>query len=158
MPEKKKQRPKQEQPRQPGREHAMTPRPKAQDEKHRGSGKLDDKVALITGGDSGIGRAVAIAFAKEGGDMAVAYLNEHRDAKETKRLVEEQGGKCILVPGDIGDEKFCATAVAQTVKELGGLDILVNNAAEQHPKSRSRRSRPSNWKRLFAPTFFRCFI
>lgn len=107
MPEKTKQRPGQEQSRQPGREHKMMPRPKAEDEKHRGSGKLDGKVALITGGDSGIGRAVSIAFAKEGADVAIVYLEEDRDARETQRLVQERGRKCILIAGDIGDEKFC---------------------------------------------------
>src|SRR5438093_7653617 len=95
---------------QPGREYEMKPRPRAEDEKHRGSGKLQNKVALITGGDSGIGRAVAIAFAKEGADVAVVYLEEHKDAKETGRLVEEWGRKCLLVDGDVGEEKFCQKA------------------------------------------------
>src|ERR671936_3090072 len=107
MPKKKKQRPRQKQTQQPGREHKMRPRPEAEDEKHRGSGKLPNKVALITGGDSGIGRAVVIAFAKEGANISVVYLEEHKDAKETQRLVEEQGRKCILIPGDVGEEKFC---------------------------------------------------
>src|SRR5438552_651741 len=109
----------------------MKPRPKAEDERHRGSGKLTGKVALISGGDSGIGRAVAIAFAKEGGDISIVYLNEHKDAKETQRLVQDRGAKCILLAGDVGDEQFCHQAVKETVQELGGLDILVNNAAEQ---------------------------
>src|SRR6184192_109036 len=124
----------QHQDRQPGREHKMKPRPKAEDEKHRGSGKLQNKVALITGGDSGIGRAVAIAFATEGADVAVVYLDEHKDAKETQRLVQEHGRQCILIPGDVGDEKFCRKAVKETVSEFNTLDILVNNAAEQHPQ------------------------
>src|SRR5205814_8402926 len=127
MAQKKKQRPKQKQPEQPGREYKMKPRPKAEDEKHRGSGKLENKVALITGGDSGIGRAVAIAFAKEGADISVVYLDEEKDAKETRRLVEECDAECILIAGDVGDEEFCGRAVAQTVDELGCLDILVNN-------------------------------
>src|SRR5947208_1736482 len=120
MPTKGKKQPKQTQSQQPGREHKMKPRPKAEDERHRGSGKLKGKVALISGGDSGIGRAVAIAFAKEGADLSIVYLNEHKDAKETQRLVEDRGGKCILIPGDVGDEKFCRQAVKETVQDLGG--------------------------------------
>src|SRR5437762_14021086 len=99
MSKDKKLQPPQHQKRRPGREHKMKPRPKAEDERHRGSGKLKGKVALISGGDSGIGRAVAIAFAKEGADLSIVYLNEHKDAKETQRLVEHRGGKCILIPG-----------------------------------------------------------
>jgi NAD(P)-dependent dehydrogenase (short-subunit alcohol dehydrogenase family) len=129
----KKLRPKQEQER-PGIEAEMDPKPLADDPAYKGSGKLEGKAALITGGDSGIGRAVAIAFAKEGADVSIVYLNEHKDAKETKRMVEDYGGKCILIPGDIGDESFCKDAVKKTVKELKRLDILVNNAAVQFPK------------------------
>jgi NAD(P)-dependent dehydrogenase (short-subunit alcohol dehydrogenase family) len=101
---------------------------------YRSAAKLVNKVALITGGDSGIGRAVAVLFAKEGADIAIAYLNEHPDAKETKRLVEQEGQRCLLFAGDVGREKFCQSIVRLTVKELGRLDILVNNAAEQHPQ------------------------
>ena len=124
--------PPQKQDRQPGIEAEMTPRPQAEDPSQRGSGKLDGKVAIISGGDSGIGRAVAIAFAKEGADVSVVYLNEHKDAKETRRLVEEKGRRCLLIAGDIGDEDFCRKAVQRTVRELGRLDVVVNNAAEQH--------------------------
>jgi len=120
----------QHQDRQPGREHKMKPRPKAEDEKYRGSGKLQNKVALITGGNSGIGRAVAIAFAKEGADVAVVYLEEHKDARETAQLVEQRGRKCVLIDGDVGDENFCQEVVKQTIDEFGKIDILVNNAAE----------------------------
>src|SRR5436190_24139878 len=134
MPKQNKLQPPQHQKRQPGREHKMKPRPRAEDEKYRGGGKLRSKVALITGGDSGIGRSVAIAFAKEEADVAVVYLEEHKDAKETKRLVEEHAAKCLLIAGDIGDEKFCRKVVEQTVEELGKIDIVVNNAAEQHPQ------------------------
>jgi hypothetical protein len=98
---------------------------------YKGSEKLLDKVALITGADSGIGRSVAVLFAREGADVAVAYLNEHEDAKVTKRAVEAEGRRCILLSGDVADPKFCKQAVARTVKELGKLDILVNNAAFQ---------------------------
>jgi NAD(P)-dependent dehydrogenase (short-subunit alcohol dehydrogenase family) len=157
MPKKSKQRPKQKQPRQSGREHEMRPRPKAEDEKRRGSGKLRKKVALITGGDSGIGRAVAIAFAKEDADVAIVYLEEKRDAKETQRLLEEHGGKCILIAGDIGDEKFCAKAVRQTVKELGGLDILVNNAAEQHPQKSIEKITARQLEKTFRTNIFSMF-
>ena len=110
MPKQKKLQPPQHQDRQPGREHKMKPRPRAEDEKYRGSGKLRNKLALITGGDSGIGRAVAIAFAKEDADVAIVYLEEHKDANETKRLVEEQGRKCLLIAGDVGEEEFCRKA------------------------------------------------
>ena len=124
--------PPQHQARQPGIEAEMTPRPRAEDPAYRGSGKLDGKVALITGGDSGIGRAVAIAFAKEGADVAVAYLDEHQDAEETRRQVEDKGRRCLLIAGDVGDEEACRETVERTVRELGRLDVLVNNAAEQH--------------------------
>src|SRR2546423_2771419 len=126
--------PPQHQKRQPGRQYKMRPQPKSGTSDYAGSGKLRDKVALITGGDSGIGRAVAVLFAKEGADVSVVYFNEHRDARETKRLVEAQGRKCILVAGDIGREAFCRSAVTQTKRELGAIDILVDNAAEQHPQ------------------------
>jgi NAD(P)-dependent dehydrogenase (short-subunit alcohol dehydrogenase family) len=132
MPEKKKKQPKQTQPRQPGREYEMTPRPKAEDEKHRGSGKLQDKVALITGGDSGIGRAVALCYAKEGADILFTHLKEEKeDAEETVRLVESVGRRAIAIPGDIRKRDFCQKLVDQTFSRLGRLDILVNNAAYQ---------------------------
>src|SRR6059058_4571971 len=134
MPKEKKLQPPQHQRRQPGREHKMKPQPQAEDEKHRGSGKLQDRVAIITGGDSGIGRAVAIAFAKEGAHISVVYLEEQRDANETQRLVEEQGSQCLLIKGDVGQEEFCRKALTQTVEKFDRLDIVVNNAAEQHPQ------------------------
>src|SRR5215210_7674857 len=109
------QRPPQHQEQQPGMEHELTPRPQAVDPSYRGSGKLNGKVALITGGDSGIGRAVAIAFAKEGADVAISYLNEHKDAEDTKAMVEKEGRSCLLIAGDIGDEAHCQNAVQQTV-------------------------------------------
>ncbi len=128
--------PPQQQSMQPGREHEMHPAPESKQRYYHGSDKLHDKVALITGGDSGIGRAVTIAFAKEGADAAVVYLNEHKDATETKRLVEEAGRQCLLLPGDVGSSEFCAEAVAKTVQALGRLDVLVNNSAEQHVQER----------------------
>ncbi len=126
--------PKQEQDTRPGLETEMTPRPEIIRDDYRGSGKLEGKVALITGGDSGIGRAVAVHFAREGADVAVMYLDEEEDAHNTQQMVEEEGRRCLLISGDIRDEVFCRNAIQQTVERLGKLDILVNNAAEQHPQ------------------------
>jgi NAD(P)-dependent dehydrogenase (short-subunit alcohol dehydrogenase family) len=133
-PQQAQQFPPQQQDQQPGIEAEMTPRPKAEDRQYKGSGKLHNKVALITGGDSGIGRAVAIVYAKEGADVAIVYLNEHQDAEKTKQMVEKEGRKCLLIPGDISEEQFCQQAVQQTVDKLGRLDILINNAAVQYPQ------------------------
>lgn len=126
--------PAQTQDQRPGLESEMTPKPDAVREERPGSGRLKGKVALITGGDSGIGRAVAVLFAREGADVAISYLNEHGDAQETKRMVEAEGRRCIAHAGDIGDEDFCQQLVQRTVQEFGKLDVLVNNAAEQHPQ------------------------
>lgn len=118
---------------QPGLETKMTPRPVDEDPRYKGSGKLQDKVAIITGGDSGIGRAVSIAFAKEGADVSIIYLaKEEEDAERTRKRVEELGRRCVKIIGDVGDPDFCKQAVNITIQELGRLDILVNNAAEQH--------------------------
>lgn len=133
MNKKKPLRPKQTQQR-PGLESKMKPLPEAEDKSYRGSGKLLNKVALITGGDSGIGRATAIAFAKEGADVAIAYLREQSDAKETKALVEEHGKKCLLIPGDLSRESHCKKVIQKTIKKFGKLNILVNNAAAQFPQ------------------------
>ncbi|MBV8520285.1 MAG: SDR family oxidoreductase [Acidobacteria bacterium] len=122
----------------PGIEAELDPAPQFRNPDYRGSGKLEDKVALITGGDSGIGRAVAVLFAREGADVAIVYLDvEQRDADETRRVIEEdEGRRCLLIPGDVKDAEFCREAVARTVDELGGLDILVNNAAfQEHSES-----------------------
>jgi hypothetical protein len=118
--------------RKPGSEAALNPPPLYDAPFYLGSKKLADKVALITGGDSGIGRAVAILFAREGADVAVAYLNEHEDARLTKEKIEVEGRRCLLISGDVSDQKFCDKAVAQTVKVFGKLDVLVNNAAFQN--------------------------
>jgi NAD(P)-dependent dehydrogenase (short-subunit alcohol dehydrogenase family) len=115
----------------PGREADLELKPMYDAPYYKGSEKLLDKVALVTGGDSGIGRAVAVLFAREGAEVAVAYLDEHEDAEETKRVVEKEGRRCILLSGDVADPEFCKDAVERTVDELGGLDILVNNAAFQ---------------------------
>jgi NAD(P)-dependent dehydrogenase (short-subunit alcohol dehydrogenase family) len=127
--------PPQHQDRKPGREYKMRPRPQPEHE-HSGSGKLDGKVALITGGDSGIGRAVAIAFAKEGADVIIAYLDEERDAEETRALIEKEGRRCLPLAGDIREEAFCRKLVQRAVAEFGRLDVLVNNAADQTPQER----------------------
>jgi NAD(P)-dependent dehydrogenase (short-subunit alcohol dehydrogenase family) len=158
MPKGNKLQPRQHQKRQPGREHKMKPRPRSDDEKHRGSGKLRNKVAIITGGDSGIGRAVAVAFAKEGADVAIVYLEEHKDANETKRLVEDNGRRCLLVSGDVGQEGFCRKAVGQIVKELGKIDILVNNAAEQHPQESIEKITEKQLERTFRTNIFSFFF
>lgn len=148
----------QKQHRQPGIEAEMTPRPKAEDSKYKGSDKLAGKVALITGGDSGIGRAVAICYAKEGADVAIAYLDEHGDAEETKRKIEEAGQRCLLLAGDVGDESFCRETVERTVKEFGRLDVLVNNAAEQHPQESIDQISEDQLQRTFRTNIFSFFF
>jgi len=158
MPKEKKLQPPQHQRQQPGREYKMEPRPRAEDKTQRGSGKLQDKVAIITGGDSGIGRAVAIAFAKEGAHISIVYLEEQKDATETRRLVEKQGRKCLLIKGDVGQEEFCRKAVAQTVKEFGRLDVLVNNAAEQHPQDSLEKITEKQLERTFRTNIFSFFF
>src|SRR4051812_5871798 len=136
MPNEKKARPPQHQNRQPGREWKMRPRPQSGASDYAGSGKLRDRVALITGGDSGIGRAVAVLFAREGADVAIAYLDEHKDAEATKQAVEAEGRRAILLPGDVADPAYAEDAVERTVWQLGKLDILVNNAAfQEHAQS-----------------------
>ncbi len=149
--------PPQEQDRQPGIEGEMTPEPRHQAPEYSGSGKLDGTVALITGGDSGIGRATAVLFAREGADVAVAYLDEHSDAEETKQLVEKEGRRCITVAGDIGDESFCQALVRSTVDELGRLDTLVNNAAEQHPQGSITDISAEQMERTFRTNIFSMF-
>ena len=125
--------PKQEQPHQPGKEFMMQPTPESEMKQYKGAGKLLNKTAVITGGDSGIGKATAIGFAKEGADCVIVYLEEHRDAERTRELIEQEGRKCVLIAGDVGDSGFCRSVVQKTVKQFGKIDILVNNAGEQHP-------------------------
>lgn len=143
---------------QPGIESKMTPRPEADRPEYRGSGKLAHKVAVITGGDSGIGRAVAIAFAKEGADVAIVYLSEKNDADETRKMVEEQKSRAITIEGDVGDEEFCRRAVERVVKEFGKLDILVNNAAEQHVQSTIEDITAEQLERTFRTNIFGMFF
>lgn len=135
MKKKKAVQPEQHQERQPGYEYEMKPLPEYADETYKGSGKLAGKTAVITGGDSGIGRAVSLLFAKEGADVAVLYLDEHEDAAITKSLIEKEGRRCELYHGDIGGPEFCETIVEQVVKTFKTIDILVNNAAVQYPQT-----------------------
>ncbi|WP_117161550.1 SDR family oxidoreductase [Paraliobacillus sp. X-1268] len=126
--------PKQHQTKQPGIESEMYPRPIFDNGTYKASGKLQDKLAVITGGDSGIGRAVSIHYAKEGADVVIIYLDEHDDAEETKRAVEKEGQTCLLINGDLGDSTFCQSAIDQVIKQFSKIDILVNNAAVQYPQ------------------------
>jgi NAD(P)-dependent dehydrogenase (short-subunit alcohol dehydrogenase family) len=135
----------------------MKPRPRVVLPEYRGSGKLARKAALITGGDSGIGRAVAVLFAKEGADLAITFLDEKRDAEETRRMVEAEGRRCLLLPGDIGEERTCRRMVNQSFKAFGRLDILVNNAAEQHPQEKLERITARQLERTFDTNIFSQF-
>lgn len=119
---------------QPGYEYKMDPEPEIINANYKGSGKLKGKRVLITGGDSGIGRSAAVHFAREGADVAIVYYDEHKDAKETRELIEKEGAKCLLICGDLKDENFCQQAVAEAVAAFGGLNIIVNNAAVQYPQ------------------------
>lgn len=149
--------PPQEQDHQPGIESEMKPLPKYEPANYKAAGKLMGKAALITGGDSGIGRAVAVLFAKEGADVVISYLNEHSDAEETKRQVEQEGRKCILIPGDIGEETFCQDLINKTLESLGKLDILINNAAEQHPQDKIEDITADQLERTFRTNIFSMF-
>ena len=140
----------------PGHESALEPKPDWEP-RYPGSGRLKDKVALITGADSGIGRAVAALFAREGADVAVLYLCEHDDAAKTKSIVEGEGRRAIIIPGDVGDPKFCEQAVSQVIDELGRLDILVNNAGEQHPDKDIRDITDDQLRRTFQTNIFSMF-
>ena len=155
MPES--QQPPQHQDRQPGLEAKMTPRPKSEAVTHQGTGKLLGKVALITGGDSGIGRAVAVSLAREGADVMILYLDEHQDAKDTRRLVEKEGRRCVTLAGDVGTKTFCTESVEQVLDEFGHLDILVNNAAEQHPQDCITTISPEQLERTFRTNIFSFF-
>jgi NAD(P)-dependent dehydrogenase (short-subunit alcohol dehydrogenase family) len=140
----------------PGHESELEPKPDWRP-RYPGSGRLDGKVALITGADSGIGRAVAALFAREGADVAILYLCEHDDAAKTKEIVEKEGRKAITIAGDIGEKAFCEKAVKQTVDELGGLDILVNNAGEQHSDEDIKDITEEQLKRTFQTNIFGMF-
>jgi NAD(P)-dependent dehydrogenase (short-subunit alcohol dehydrogenase family) len=141
----------------PGHESKLEPKPDWQP-RYPGSGRLKDKVALVTGADSGIGRAVAALFAREGADVAILYLCEHDDAAKTKEIVEAEGRRALTIAGDVGDKRFCEAAVRQTVDQLGRLDILVNNAGEQHPDKDIREITEDQLKRTFQTNIFAMFF
>jgi NAD(P)-dependent dehydrogenase (short-subunit alcohol dehydrogenase family) len=141
----------------PGEQGDMQQQPQSANASHTGSGKLQDRVALVTGADSGIGRAVAVAFAKEGADVAVSYLEEGEDAQETKRLVEEVGAKCQLYAGDLGDESFCQQLVQKVQADLGDISVLVNNAGEQHPQEKLEDISAEQLERTFRTNIFAMF-
>jgi len=141
----------------PGHESELEPKPDWEP-RYQGSGRLEGKVALITGGDSGIGRAVAALFAREGADIAILYLCEHDDAQKTKEIVEKEGRRAVTIAGDIGDKQFCERAVKQAVDELGRLDVVVNNAGEQHPDKDIRDITEDQLKRTFQTNIFGMFF
>ena len=141
----------------PGHESELDPKPDWEP-RYPGSGRLEGKVALITGADSGIGRAVAALFAREGADIAISYLCEHDDAAKTKQIVEKEGRRAITIAGDIGDKDHCDKVVQQTVEHLGKLDILVNNAGEQHPDEDIRDITEDQLKRTFQTNIFSMFF
>jgi NAD(P)-dependent dehydrogenase (short-subunit alcohol dehydrogenase family) len=141
----------------PGIEAELDPRPRYEAPLYKGSGKLEGKTALITGGDSGIGRAVAVLFAREGADVAILYLEEQRDAEETKRAVEAEGQRALLIMGDVSNPQFCRDAVERTVKEFGRLDVLVNNAAFQNQREGLDAITDEQWERTFRTNIFGYF-
>jgi NAD(P)-dependent dehydrogenase (short-subunit alcohol dehydrogenase family) len=141
-----------------GIEAEMSYKPQFEGREHIGSNKLCNKVALITGGDSGIGRAIAIAYAREGADVAIAYLNEDEDAEAVKRYVEQEGRQCLLLPGDLGDESFCKQVVQNVIEKFGSLDILVNNAGEQHPQQSIENITAEQLERTFRTNIFAMFF
>jgi NAD(P)-dependent dehydrogenase (short-subunit alcohol dehydrogenase family) len=141
----------------PGKTGAMTPQPDHGEHSYKGSGRLAGKAAIITGSDSGIGRAVAIAFAREGADVLISYYEEDDDAKETQRWVEQAGRRAILMPGDVADEKYCQSLVDRAVREFGKLDILVNNAAMQRTHKSIDEISSEEWDRTFRTNIYSMF-
>jgi len=156
MADQKQTMPPQQQP-EPGKEDEMTPRPEFRGEDYKAAGKLQDKVAIITGGDSGIGRSVAVLFAREGADVVILYLDQYQDADETRRVVEQQGRRCLTFAGDVADQDVCRKVVDETVATFGKLDILVNNAAEQHPQKRFEDVTQQQWEKTFRTNVFGMF-
>lgn len=150
--------PPQHQHKQPGSEEEMDPKPEPHAPWYKGSGKLKDKAALITGGDSGIGRSVAILFAREGADVAIVYFDEHEDAEKTRKLVENEGRPCIAIAGDVGSRDFCGEAVEKAVDAFGRLDILVNNAAVQYVKQSIEEISEEQLERTFRTNIYAHFF
>jgi len=149
--------PPQQQDRQPGRQTEMTPEPTSERPGYVGSGKLAGRVAIVTGGDSGIGRAVAVAFAREGADSVIGYLEEHEDAKETVRLVEEAGRRCVALAGDVADPSVAGQLVTCAIERFGRLDVVVNNAAEQHVQRSIEEITVEQLERTFRTNVFAMF-
>lgn len=142
---------------QPGVEAMMQPKPVIIGRNYKGSDKLRDKVAIITGGDSGIGHAIAVYFAREGADIVIAYLNEHEDAKNTQRQVEAVGRRCLLISGDLRKEQFCKKVIKMTIKHFGRLDSLINNAGEQHPQEEILKITDNQMRKTFDTNIFSYF-
>ena len=148
--------PPQEQP-EPGKEGLMNPRPEYRGEDYKAAGKLEGKVAIITGGDSGIGRSVAVLYAREGADVAILYLDQHQDAEETRTVVEQYGRRCLTFTGDVADREVCRKVIDETLAAFGKLDILVNNAAEQHPQEKLEDISEEQWEKTFRTNIFGMF-
>lgn len=142
---------------QPGDEHQMHPEPEIIRDDYRGSGKLKGKIALITGGDSGIGRSVAVHFAREGADVAIVYLDEDKDAEETQKMVEKEGQKCLIIRGDLKEERFSKETVSKVIEEFGILDIVVNNAAMQFPKEEVEQVSNAQFRKTFKNNLYPYF-
>lgn len=151
------QRVPQSQSRQPGREYKMIPEPIYIRDDYKGSEKLTDKVAIISGGDSGIGRATAVHFAREGANVAIIYLEEDEDARTTRELIIKEGRRCLLLKGDVGDRDFCVQAIEDTFQEFGQLNIVINNAAEQHSKENLEEISAEQLQKTFRTNFFGYF-
>jgi len=142
----------------PGATSEMTPKPRDEMDGYHGRGLLEGRIALVTGGDSGIGRAVAVAFAKEGADVAIAYLNEEEDARHTAELIRRAGRRALLLPGDLQEEAHCIEVVERTVRELGGLQVLVNNVAYQEPQDSLLNITTDQWHRTFGTNIHSYFF
>ncbi|WP_278433043.1 SDR family oxidoreductase [Stutzerimonas kunmingensis] len=148
--------PPQEQP-EPGKEGLMNPRPEYRGEDYKAAGKLEGKVAIITGGDSGIGRSVAVLYAREGADVAILYLDQHQDAEEARTVVEQYGRRCLTFTGDVADREVCRKVIDETLAAFGKLDIVVNNAAEQHPQEKLEDISEEQWEKTFRTNIFGMF-
>ena len=156
MAEDKQTLPPQEQP-EPGKEGLMNPRPEFRGEDYKAAGKLEGKVAIITGGDSGIGRSVAVLYAREGADVAILYLDQHQDAEQTRSVVERYGRRCLTFAGDVADREVCRKVIDETLAAFGKLDILINNAAEQHPQEKLEDISEEQWEKTFRTNIFGMF-